>query len=192
MVWPSRLVLQKKAFGSGLYTPLRGAYRYCNIFFDKVSFLKHPNAHSILGFEDHRIKTPNMSCQKHIFLSLVVTESLSVRGGKVGSCLLHSPLRFIALWLTILVTFLVTSYKNIKNNTTKSKGKVGPCLLHSTSDLLQRHCVFWGAFCFTLFDHRDYILNVKYWIEGTFYWPTYGKKWTEYILWNSSRGQGVQ
>ena len=30
--------------------------------------------------------------------------------------------------------------------------------------------------------------KVKYWIEGTFYWPKSSKKCTEYVPWNSSRG----
>ena len=29
---------------------------------------------------------------------------------------------------------------------------------------------------------------IKYWIEGTFYWPKSSKKCTEYVPWNSSRG----
>ena len=32
------------------------------------------------------------------------------------------------------------------------------------------------------------IFSVKYWIEGTFYWPKSSKKCTEYVPWNSSRG----
>ena len=42
VVWPSRLVLQKKAFGSGLYTPLRGAYWYCNFFFGQSVIFETP------------------------------------------------------------------------------------------------------------------------------------------------------
>ena len=33
-----------------------------------------------------------------------------------------------------------------------------------------------------------YNTGVKYWIEGTFYWPKSSKKCTEYVPWNSSRG----
>ena len=40
---PLDLSEEKNSFRSGLYTPLRGAYWYCIIFFYKVSFMKHPN-----------------------------------------------------------------------------------------------------------------------------------------------------
>ena len=31
--------------------------------------------------------------------------------------------------------------------------------------------------------------TIKYWIEGTFYWPKNSKNCTEYVPWNSSRGR---
>ena len=44
---PLDLSEEKNSFRSGLYTPLRGAYWYCIIFFYKVSFMKHPSVHQI-------------------------------------------------------------------------------------------------------------------------------------------------
>ena len=48
--WDPLDLPQKKSFGSGLYAPWRGLYCYGLIFFCKVSFQKHPIAHSYPPF----------------------------------------------------------------------------------------------------------------------------------------------
>ena len=46
----------------------------------------------------------------------------------------------------------------------------------------------WFPFDLKVLVQTNKYSDVKYWIEGTFYWPKNSKKCTEYVPWNSSRG----
>ena len=88
---PLDLSQEKNSFRSGLYTPLRGAYWYCIIFFYKVSLMKHPSAHGAKEMTKFKATKFQTLLHQNLFCNIMRTNA-------------HTSLR------SAQFTMIVTSY----------------------------------------------------------------------------------